>query len=346
MAKATKLPSGNWRCKAYYTDEYGQYKSKSFTAESKKMAEFKADEFLLERKRAAKPENKTLGELADQYIDNQSAILSPSTIRGYRSIRRTALTLVTDVRIGLLTTELYQKAVNEYAKNHSPKSVQSAHRFYHKVLTSNGITIANEIAVPAKVKHEIQIPSIEEMVTFLEKIKGTRLYLYCLLSVCLGLRKSETIALEWSDINFEARTATINKARVRDEDGNYVLKSPKTYDSTRTLRMPQLLIDALEEVKDRDGLIIKDSPKAMETLYQRKKKQLDFPYNYHSLRHFNASVMLLSGLPNKYAKKRMGHATENMLINVYQHVFASADSQFDDKLDNFFTKNIIIEKEE
>ena len=30
MAKATKLPSGNWRCKVYYTDEYGQYKSKSF----------------------------------------------------------------------------------------------------------------------------------------------------------------------------------------------------------------------------------------------------------------------------------------------------------------------------
>lgn len=39
MAKATKLPSGKWRCKAYYTDEYGNYKSKSFTAEKKKDAE-------------------------------------------------------------------------------------------------------------------------------------------------------------------------------------------------------------------------------------------------------------------------------------------------------------------
>lgn len=346
MAKATKLPSGNWRCKAYYTDEFGQYKSKSFTAESKKIAEFMADEFLLERKRAAKPENKTLGELADRYIDNQSAILSPSTIRGYRTIRRTALTLITDVRIGLLTTELYQKAVNEYAKNHSPKSVRSAHRFYHSVLSTNNVTIADKITLPAKVKHETQIPSITEMVTFLENIKGTRLYLYCILAVYLGLRKSETIALEWADIDFDSGTVHINKARVRDDAGCYVLKSTKTYESTRTIRMPQVLIEALESVPNRDGLIIKDSPKAMETLYQRKKKQLDFPYNYHSLRHFNASVMLLSGLPNKYAQKRMGHATEDMLTKVYQHTFNSAETEFDDVLDAFFSKYVPIKNDE
>lgn len=346
MAKATKLPSGNWRCKAYYTDEYGQYKSKSFTAETKKMAEFKADEFLIERKRAARPENKTLGELADRFIDNQSAILSPSTVRGYRSIRRNAFTSITGVRIGLLTAELYQKAVNEYAKNHSPKSVLSAHRFYHKVLTTNGIKITDEINVPAKVKHEIQIPSIEEMSEFLTCIKGTRLYLYCLFSVCLGLRKSETIALQWSDIDLNSATVNISKAKVRDEIGNYVLKTPKTYEGTRKIRMPQLLVDALVEEKVREGLVIKDSPKAMESLYQRQKTRLNFPYNFHALRHFNASVMLLSGLPNKYAKKRMGHATEDMLINVYQHVFTSADSQFDDILDEFFTENLIIEAEE
>ena len=346
MAKATKLPSGNWRCKAYYTDEYGQYKSKSFTADSKVKAEYMADEFLLIRKHSAMPENKTLGELADRYIDTQTNILSPSTIRGYRSIRRNALTLITDIRIGLLTTELYQRAINEYAKNHSPKSVKSAHRFYHSVLTTNKITVADKVTLPAKVKHETQIPSISEMVTFLERIKGTRLYLYCILAVYLGLRKSEAIALEWTDINFSAGTVHINKARVRDDAGRYVLKSTKTYESTRTIRMPQLLIDALESISDRDGLIIKDSPKALETLYQRKKKQLDFPYNYHALRHFNASVMLLSGLPNKYAQKRMGHATEDMLTKVYQHTFNSADSEFDDVLDAFFSKNIPIKTDE
>ncbi len=69
MAKATKLPSGNWRCKAYYTDEHGERKSKSFTAETKNAAELAAREFIEDRKHHAKPENKTLGELADSYIE-------------------------------------------------------------------------------------------------------------------------------------------------------------------------------------------------------------------------------------------------------------------------------------
>jgi len=65
MAKATKLPSGNWRCKAYYTDEYGERKSKSFTADTKYDAERAAKNYLADRKHFAKTENRTLGELAD-----------------------------------------------------------------------------------------------------------------------------------------------------------------------------------------------------------------------------------------------------------------------------------------
>ena len=346
MAKATKLPSGNWRCKAYYTDEYGKYRSKSFTAETKKMAEFMADEFLIEREHSAKPENKTLGELADRYIDSQSEILSPSTIRGYTSIRQNAFSAIIDTRVGLLTKELYQKAVNDYASGRSPKTVLSAHAFFNKVLMENDITVGIGAKLPPRVKKEIEIPSTEEMVAFLKGIKGSRLYLYCLFSVCLGLRKSETIALEWSDLDLEKKTAVINKARVRDEIGGYVQKPPKTFSGTRTLHMPQILIDALEAKEDKSGAIIKDSPKALESLYQRQKTRLAFPYNFHALRHYYASVMLLSGMPNRYARERMGHATENMLINVYQHTFRSEQEKHDALLDSFFAENLIIETEE
>ena len=33
----------------------------------------------------------------------------------------------------------------------------------------------------------------------------------------------------------------------------------------------------------------------------------------------NASVMLRLNVPDKYAMERMGHSTNNMLKNVYQH---------------------------
>ena len=43
MAKAKKLPSGRWRIQVYdYTGENGKIYRKSFTAETKKEAEFLA----------------------------------------------------------------------------------------------------------------------------------------------------------------------------------------------------------------------------------------------------------------------------------------------------------------
>lgn len=98
MVKATKLPSGNWRCKAYYTDEYGQRKSESFTRDTKNAAELAAREFIEDRKHQAKPENKTLGELADLFIETQ--FLSPSTVHGYKSIRNNAFQSIIDMRVG------------------------------------------------------------------------------------------------------------------------------------------------------------------------------------------------------------------------------------------------------
>jgi len=72
MAKARKLPSGTWRCVASWTDEYGKYKQKSFTAATKQEAEFLASKFLTEKKHSMKPENKTLDDLINTYIENRS----------------------------------------------------------------------------------------------------------------------------------------------------------------------------------------------------------------------------------------------------------------------------------
>ena len=143
MAKAKRLPSGSWRCVASYTDEEGKYKQKSFTAPTKKEAEYKANAFLMDKKDGMKPENKTLGQLADAFIENRSSILSPSTIRGYRLIRKTAFQEIINVRLGILTKEMYQKAVNTYAKERSPKTVLSAHAFYNKLLKENGYDIGS-----------------------------------------------------------------------------------------------------------------------------------------------------------------------------------------------------------
>ena len=135
MAEPKKLPSGSWRIRICYLDEKGKQVRKSFTAETKQEARHMADVFMTERKHSKKIENKTIKQFADYYIENRSNVLSPTTITGYKSILKNFPKDLLETRIGLLTHEDYQAAINQYSVGRSPKTVKSAHQFLNKVLT-------------------------------------------------------------------------------------------------------------------------------------------------------------------------------------------------------------------
>ena len=87
MATAKKTPSGQWRVLAYVGKNVTKSGYKSFTAPTKKEAERMAAAFIPpepERDRL----NITVGEAIDRYIDMKNAVLSPSTIRSYKILRR------------------------------------------------------------------------------------------------------------------------------------------------------------------------------------------------------------------------------------------------------------------
>ena len=53
-------------------------------------------------------------------------------------------------------------------------------------------------------------------------------------------------------------------------------------------------------------------------------------------RHLNASVMLMLGIPDKYAMERGGWSTNHTLKAVYQHTFSEERKLVDEKIDNYF----------
>lgn len=345
-AKVEQLPSGNYRCRAWYKDETGKSRAKSFTAPTKKEAKLRAEHFLETLEYYKIPGNKTLGMLADEFIESCSNILSPSTIVGYQKIRRTAFQDIIDIRLSSLTKMMYQKAINNYAKDRSPKTVLSAHVFFHKLLKNEDINIADNVLLPKRTKTEVQIPETEEIQQFLYHISDTKIYLYVLFAICLGLRKSEIIAIRWKDIDFKHQIIRINKARVKDLNGTYVEKQTKTYSGTRNIYLPSVLEKELFIIKDEltdpndTNYVITASPASLASQYNRLCKKFNFPYNFHALRHYHASILTANGIPNKYAMERMGHATENMLKNVYQHTFKSKQKEFDVMVDDSMTEII------
>lgn len=341
MATAKKLPSGNWHILVYDGRIDGKRKYKSFTAPTKKEAEYQAALYGIRAKRTIK-DGLTVGDAIDRYIDAKNAVLSPATVMGYRSMRRNIFPGLMPLRGRELTDQIVQRAISDYASNHSPKSVRNA----YALLTSSCAMMMNDVhlsaTLPIKRKRSVVIPSHEQIKAMLELTKGTVMYTVILMSSALGQRRSELCALEWTDVDFKRKTISISKALVPDENFNWVVKPPKTIDSDRVISgVPDYLLDHLQSLP-REGkrIITGITPSAITCRFTGIRDKLGIRCRLHDLRHYSASVMLALGVPDKYAMQRLGHATPAMLKTVYQHLMSDKSKEVDttisDKLTDIF----------
>jgi integrase len=104
---------------------------------------------------------------------------------------------------------------------------------------------------PKQVKAKHTPWTSAEVRTFLDAIKGDRLFAVMFLSL-MGLRPEEACGLKWSAIDLEARTLTINWVRTL-VDGKVIEKEPKSDAGDRTLPLPSAPWAALKALKARQA---------------------------------------------------------------------------------------------
>lgn len=329
MPTAKKLPSGSWRCRVYIgKSKEGKPVYRSFTASTKKQAEMDA---MLCSRESKQPESElTLGAAIDRYIESKSSILSPSTIRSYGTIRRTAFQSVIDIPLIKLNKEKQQVAINIYSESHSPKSVRNASGLLYSTMQMYCRENAYSLSLPQAKKQRITIPQSDQVGRLIHYFKGKPMYLVVLLASSLGLRRSEISAIKRDDFNFEKSTLHIRRAMVQADGYIWVVKSTKTTESDRILQVPPFIMNLVKSAPDRGEYLIGMSPDAITHAFRKGILRLGISCRFHDLRHYYASILLAIGVPDQYAMKRMGHATTNMLKNVYQHVMEDKDKEVDE----------------
>lgn len=330
MATAKKLPSGNYRVRVHV----GNGKYKSFTAERKADAEYAANLYLQTCKDKRSPTKITVGEAIDQYIESKSNILSPSTIREYRRMRKQYLKTIVDKPVFKLSNQEVQTAINIEAQTHAYKTVRNIFGLLSAALKGK---VDLDVALPQKEKIKITIPTQQEIQRLLQYAAGKEIELPILLSACLGLRRGEIAPLDYSDIDFQRKTITISKSMVLNSSSEWVVKKPKTYSGNRTLKVYDFILDKVQERKDAELPLISLTPNQISDEFSYALEKTGLPhFRFHDLRHYNASVMLSLNIPDKYAMERMGHATNNMLKTVYQHTMQEKEDSVDAALSEYF----------
>lgn len=336
MATAKKLPSGNYRVRVY---DKKSKKYKSFTAPNKNQAEHMATEYLSGIKRSKS--DLTVKQAVENYINSKDKTLSVSTIRGYEIIKNNAIEEIKDIKLCDIDEIILQKWANKNAETYSDKSIRNQFGLITAALKQNKINLDfNSILLKQKQKKEMLIPSIEEMKKIIEITKDTDIETAILLALLLGLRRSEICALRWVD--YDGEKISIHSAAVPNKDNKIVIKNTnKSYAGTRKLTVPDILQSSLDSQERSSDFIVTISPGSVYGHFKKLCKENGLPkFTLHSLRHANASLMLLQGVPDKYAMERLGQTTNNMLKNVYQHTFKNEQEKIADNLNDKFNEII------
>lgn len=332
--KARKLNSGNWRVRVQIDSMDGNRHYKSFTAPTRKEAEFLAAQFAVTQQEETRPQSMTVGKAIDDYIEARSAVLSPATVRVYKQTRKCYLKMIENIKLKDFKSEDAQRQMNEIAKKHSPKTVRNVYALLTSTLKIYHPGLVLRVNLPKRIRTEITIPEKDIVQNLLSAAQGTELENAILLAACYGMRRGEICALLYSDINVAKQEIHVTKSLAKNDDNEWVVKAPKSYAGTRAFGVSDNLIQRLMRNKHDPERVCPLHPDMLTRRFMRLCASQGVYCRFHDLRHYNASLMLALSVPDKYAMERLGQATPGMIKAVYQHIMTDKREEVNKTVNN------------
>ena len=336
------LPSERWRCQFYVNG-----KRNSVTADTPEEAHAQAVALragLLQEsadRTEQKKGNLTLADAIDLFIQSRENVLSPSTINGYKEIKRNRFQSLQKMTVRDIDEQDLQQAINEDAKTVSHKTIKNALGLVASVLSEYKDIDPKRLRLPRAKKMEHAYLDETGMINLFDAIRGSSVEIPILMAVWLGMRRSEILGLCWDCVDFKAKQIHVRRTYLRDKEKGYVLvENTKTTASTRVLPCPDYILTKLADYTPnrRTGRVFTMHPNTIYKLMRDicERNGIDF-VGVHGLRHTNASVMLSLGIVDKVAMARGGWSTDVTMKSVYQHVFADDKKTAGVLVDTYFT---------
>ena len=204
------------------------------------------------------------------------------------------------------------------------------------------------VSKPPHKKREVIPFSKEERAAIFEQAKDSfHLPMYKFI-LSTGMRSSEVFGLEWSDIDYQTKTISVNKQYINGE-----ISKLKTKGSNRILDLTpgieKILEDQRAKLKSkghqdnefifcgvRGGRINSDKhgPRLWNPIL--RKAGVDVR-GLHHLRHTFASELLAAGADLLVVSQLLGHASPTITLEVYAHALPPRRSQVAAKIDELFS---------
>lgn len=276
---------------------------------------------LLEVKKTAP--KMTLGTAIDNYIKDNDAVLSPSTINAYRSYRKTRFKAYIDKDLSAIN---WQQMVNEESKLVKPKTVHNAWRLVTASLHHADAPVPS-VNLPQKSRAERQWLDYKQIQTFTSALHGKPYELGALLALN-GLRRSELLHLTADDVDLDNSIIHVRGASVIGSNNKLTDKDTnKTRSSTRDVHIAIPRLNTLIEGKD--GRLVTTNPTTLYGLINKLCKRHGLPQvGVHGLRHSFASLAYHLKWSESTTMREGGWADNSTVHRIYTHL-ANSDANAD-----------------
>lgn len=181
--------------------------------------------------------------------------------------------------------------------------------------------------------------------------------LWVMIMLLAGLRRGEMVALDWKNVNMDARLLEVRQTAVLTLGKAVIEDRAKTNAGLRAIPICQPLWDALNTVPEteRRGLVCRSAKgkplsagivqytlhhfcKAMENIAQEQfaDKRKTFAFRAHDLRHTFCSLLYSGGVDVKTAAYLMGHAEIGVTMRIYTHLGKEKRQESEAVMLNYF----------
>ncbi|EMW5698971.1 tyrosine-type recombinase/integrase [Enterococcus faecium] len=266
-----------------------------------------------------------------------------------------------------LSPALLQNFINaEFKKGYSKKTMTITHSVLKNALNMAvypwGLIKQNPmlyVKIPKyearpTTKKDLKIISLEDFDHMLEITpEGHPFYIPLNIGFYTGMRVGEVCGLTWDDVDFSNGTITVEKQMVKN-DGAWVYGTPKTSSSNRTIFIGQTLLAILKKHKkqqlenrmkygklyiDSNAVCTKEegelvTPSVVKWNTRRISNALSLSFNFHSLRHTHATLLLENGAKMKEISERLGHSRISITMDTYSHVTDKMRNETVDIMEN------------
>lgn len=288
----------------------------------------------------------TLDEWAGRYVEQLTGVTSGTRAEYRRLYARTWSPLIGARRLDELDRPDVAGAVNRLAERLAHHSLANAHGLLSAMLAAAveaGHAPANpcrRLRLPRAGEHErrdMECLSHQEMADLLD-VLPQRWRPLVLTLVGTGLRWGEATALRVGDVDVEAATVQVVRARKR-VPGGWEIGPPKTRRSRRTVTLPGEVLAALTPLlADRKrGDLLFTAPgggpvhggnfRARVWSPAVERAGLSRRPRVHDLRHTHASWLVAAGVPLPVIQRRLGHESITTTIDVYGHLLPDLQRQ-------------------